>query len=255
MSNPSGLIVFESADEVQIKIEKSSLVLSATGFYCLLQEYTLCLTSGVEDSVRPGFDAPLAYVQSGGLESGRKQVWFKTRDAANILIRRIEDACTEQKLEQKVSPYTPYRESFQSKIQSFIGTCVTAVFICFLGAGAANLGWKTFDPMATSLAGAHQSADQDQAKLAQEAYSKIIAIDGDASMKKMLDEQVYQEQKAIAYQRTLMLAKQSDEKIKNDIHQDFEKLLAQEAREQRDKKIKLIMQRPQLLPERETQAQ
>lgn len=255
MSNPSGLIVFESADEVQIKIEKSSPVLSATGFYCLLQEYTLCLTSGVEDSVRPGFDAPLAYVQSGGLESGRKQVWFKTRDAANILIRRIEDACTEQKLEQKVAPYTPYRESFQSKIQSFIGTCVTAVFICFLGAGAANFGWKTFDPMASSLAGAHQSADQDQAKLAQEAYSKIIAIDGDASMKKMLNEQVYQEQKAIAYQSTLMLAKQADEKIKNDIHQDFEKLLAQEAREQRDKKIKSLMQRQQLLPEQETKTQ
>lgn len=255
MSNPSELIVFESADEIQIKFDKSSQVLSATGFYWAVQDFGLCLSSGVEDSVRPGFDAPLAYVQSGGIESGRKQLWFKTRDAADILIRRIEDASAEQKLEQEVSLHTPYKRSFQTQIGSFIGTCVTGIFLCFLGAGAANLGWKTFDPMATSLTAAHQSADQVQAKLAQEAYSTIIEIDRIASVKKMLDEQVYQQQKSDAYQRSLMLAEQADEKIIKDIHQDFENLLEQEAREQRDQKLKLIMKRQQLLPEQEAEAQ
>lgn len=255
MSKPSGLIVFESADEIQIKIDKSTPVLSATGFYCSLQSYDLCLTSGVEDGVRSGFDAPLAYVQSGGAENGRKQVWFRTRDAANILISRIDEACAQEKLEQRLSLNTPYQESFQTKIQSFIGTCVTAVFVCFLGAGAANFGWKTFDPMATSLAGSHQSADQYQAMMALDNYYKTIPRDSEASMKKMLDEQVSQLQKIDAYQRSRLLADQADEKIKNDIHQDYEKLVAQEAREQADKKIKLIMQRPQLLPEQETQDQ
>ncbi|MDF9778996.1 hypothetical protein [Pseudomonas baetica] len=255
MSKPSGLIVFESADEIQIKIDNSSQVLSSTGLYWVLQDFALCLTSGVEDSVRPGFDAPLAYVQSGGVESGRKQLWFRTRDAADILIRRIEDASAEQKLEQKVSLHTPYKESFQTKIQSFIGTCATAVFVCFLGAGAANLGWKTFDPMATSLAGAHQSVDQEQAKLPQAVFDKMVAQDREASIKAMLDVQAVQQQKLDAYQRSLMMAEQADEKMKNDIHQDFESLFAQEAREEVDKQIKEIMQRQQLLPEQETQAQ
>ncbi|MHC5194796.1 hypothetical protein ACYSUW_13675 [Pseudomonas frederiksbergensis] len=255
MSKPSGLIVFESADEIQIKIEKSSPVLSATGFYCVLQEWALCLTTGVEDSVRPGFDAPLAYVLSGAVESGRKQVWFKTRDAADLLIRRVEEACAQQKLEQKLSLHTPYQESYLAKIQSFIGTCVTAVFVCFLGAGAANVGWKTFDPMATSLAGAHQSADQDQAKLAQEAFSRIIDRNNEASMRNILDEQAFQVKLGAYQHKPKLMEERANDKIKNDIHQDYEKLIAQEAQEKLDKKIKLIMQRQQLLPEQETQAQ
>ncbi|MGF6281858.1 hypothetical protein ABH908_000109 [Pseudomonas frederiksbergensis] len=258
MSKPSGLIVFESADEIQVKIEKSTPVLSATGFYWALQDWALCLTSGVEDSVRPGFDAPLAYVQSGSVESCRKQLWFKTRDAADILIRRIEVACSEQKVEQKVS-LTPYQESFQSKVQSFVGTCVTAVFVCFLGAGAANLGWKTSDPLATSLAGAHQSGDQEQARIVEEAYHRIIPTDSLASMKKMLDVERLQQQKFDAYQGSLKLAQmQADEVIKNDIQQDYEKLFAQEAQEAQEeanKKMELIMQKQQLLPEQEPQDQ
>ncbi len=252
MSKPSGLNVFESDDEIQIKIEKSSPILSAAGFYCLLPNYSLFLTSGVEEDVRPGFEAPLAYIQCGG----DRQLWFKTQEAADKLIRRIDDARNQHELEQQPPLRSPYKETFLDKIQSFIGTCVTGIFVCFLGAGAANIGWKTFDPLATSLAGTHRSDDQEQARLAEEAYHRIITTDSLASIKKMLDVERLQQQKSDEFQRSFNLAQmQADEQIKNNIEENYQKLFAQEARELADKKFKLKMQRPQLLPEQETQAQ
>ncbi|MGE8063830.1 hypothetical protein [Pseudomonas sp. NPDC089569] len=252
MPKPSGLIVFESADDIQIKIVNSSPMLSAPGFLCSLPVYTLCLTSGVEDEVRPGFDAPLAYLKSGGVETGSKQVWFKSRDAANHLILRIEEAFNQQKIEHQLDLRTPYQESFKTKIQTWIGTCATAIFVCFLGAGSANLGWKTFDPIVSSLTDVHHSSDQLQEKLAQEVYQLNNARSSQAAIREWMDSRALQEQRFANFKTSLNLA---EEKIKAAANRQNAAWNAQQASDQAGEKAGKIMQAFQLLPEQEPQDQ
>lgn len=184
MINSPGLNVFESVDEILIDISGTTPNLSAAGFYCEMDGtyMGLRLSSEIESEVRKGFEQPLVYVRCGDSEHGRKLVWFTTRTAADDLVSKVSAAYRQKKQEKGV--YTPVRTSFPRRAAEWFGILMTSLCICFFGAGAANFGWKTFDPLAIRFATAHQPDLVEQAMMRRERevdqiYSKIIDVNGE----------------------------------------------------------------------------
>lgn len=165
MINSSGLIVFESADEILIEITNFRPCLSAAGLFCELDSHLhgIRLCAEEETEVRDGFEHPLVYVRSGDSEHGRKQLWFTNRAAADALVSKVSAVYREE-----YKDHQPYKSSsFPKKAAEWVGVVLTAICVCFVGAGAANFGWKTFDPLASKFADTHQAEDYENAKIMQ----------------------------------------------------------------------------------------
>lgn len=197
MSNPSGLTVFESADEIVVSMLGSTPTLSAAGLYCELTDSFsgLSLSSGIDDVGLGESARHLAYVQSRGAPHGPKQVWFTNRDAADVLIARVQAQYINHTQNKLLGHSDKSTNAINAQLRGWIGTCLTAVFICFLGAGAANVGWKTFDPIAVKYAGSHAPNDLEKAQM------DFMAAQGVSvrSMRDALAAHRYQENKLIDF--------------------------------------------------------
>jgi hypothetical protein len=197
MSIPSGLTVFESADEIVVSMLGSTPTLSGPGLFCELSNSLsgLSLSSGVDDVGAVGSDRPLAYVQSGCARHGTKLVWFTNRHAADVLIARVQAQYIIHSQMKLLGNPSKSTDAIRAQLRGWIGTCMTAVFICFLGAGAANVGWKTFDPLAVKFAGEHAPNDLEKARMSFMAAQTV-------SVHSMRDAQAahrYQENKLIEF--------------------------------------------------------
>jgi hypothetical protein len=192
MINSPGLTIFESADEILIDFSGTRPNLSAAGFFCEIDAtYSgLRLSSETESEVRQGFEQPLTYVRAGDPEHGRKQLWFTTRAAADDLVSKV--CAAHRQRNQFKSEYSPYKASFASKTGEWLGVFVTAICISFIGAGAANFGWKTFDPLAVRFAADHQPDLVEQAML----QEKMDAV---RVFRNFIDEQNQAQAAAVAY--------------------------------------------------------
>lgn len=197
MINSSGLIVFESADEILIEITNFRPTLSAAGLYCELDSHFngIRVCAEEETEVRDGFEHPLVYVRSGDSEHGRKQVWFTNRAAADALVSKVSAVYRE-----KYKEHQPFRAaSFPKKAVEWVGVVLTAICVSFVGAGAANFGWKTFDPLASKFADSHQSDDYEKAKIQAMQLDQTFRT---AQINQMIEEQ-QSEKVASAFKRAL----------------------------------------------------
>lgn len=146
MHTPNNQPVFESASELTATSKDGTITLEAPGFLYQIKaglygDGMRLLRKEVPNTTEGG--ASVAAVVADATAYGERIVaMFSSSAEADELIDKIGSHARAEK------SYPSQPGAWKRSLATFGETVVTAVFVCFLGAGVANVGWTAFQPFA-----------------------------------------------------------------------------------------------------------
>lgn len=137
--------VFDAASDIRVCAAKGTVTLEGAGFFYRFGNEPYSQVRFFRKEFH-GADAEQgqAAVMTSGLGADTPVVFLRSSEEADALIHsisRVANAKTNQAAGSGL-------KRFQA---SAVEAMLTTILVCFLGAGMANLGWTTFQPLAAKI--------------------------------------------------------------------------------------------------------